>query len=94
MIRLNSDDAALLAVIAQYEAAPLKVKKQLVGDLSKSAKPIGNALIGRKRRSSRSDVKEAAERLRKWAQRNRESRPLTQYKRVSKRLTKARQTED
>lgn len=85
MIRLGNDDAALLAMIAQYETVPLHLKRQLVGDLSKSAKPIGNALIGRANRSSSGDVKRAADRLRKWAQRNRESRPLTRYKRVSNR---------
>jgi hypothetical protein len=85
MIRLSSDDAALLAMIAQYEGVPLRVKKQLVGDLSRSAKPIGNVLIGVASGSTSDDVKRAAERLRNWARSNRESRPLARYKRVSNR---------
>lgn len=90
MIRLSNDDAALLAMIAQYEKVPLQLKRQLVNDLSKSAKPIGNALIGQTIRTPSVDVKRAADRLRKWAQRNRESRPLARYKRVSNRaLTKS-----
>lgn len=88
MIRLNSDDAALLAMIAQYESVddvPLHVKRQLVSDLSKEAKPIGNILIGASRGSTSNDARSAAERLRRWARRNRESRPLARYKRVSNR---------
>ena len=75
MIRLNSDDAALLAMIAQYETVPLSVKRQLVGDLSNTAKPIGNLLIGQTRRPPRAEVRKAAERLRRWAESNRRSRP-------------------
>jgi hypothetical protein len=82
MIRLDSDDAALLAMIAQYERVPLSVKRQLVGDLSNKAKPIGNLLIGQPGRPPRTEVRKAAERLRRWAQSNRRSRPA---KRVSAR---------
>ena len=85
MIRLSRDDAALLAMLAQYEMVPLRVKKRLVDDLSKTAKPIGNVLIGRGRETSSGDVQKAAERLRSGARSNRESRPLTRYKRVSNR---------
>lgn len=85
MIRLSNNDAALLAMLAQYETAPLKVKRELIGDLSREAKPIGSVLIGQARRTHTKDVKRAAERIQKWAQRNRESRPITHYKRVSNR---------
>jgi hypothetical protein len=90
MIRLSNNDAALLAMLAQYETAPLQVKRELIGDLSKKAKPIGSVLIGQAKRTRRKDIKEAAERIQKWAQRNRESRPIAHYKRVSNRaLTKS-----
>lgn len=71
MIRLDGDDGAVLAMLAQFQDVPLSLKRKLVSDLSPKAKPIGNFLIGQSKRQPGVEVKKAAERLRKWAQSNR-----------------------
>jgi len=74
MIRLNDNDSATLATIAQYQQLPVQRKQALVGRLSDQARPIGLILIGDEPENPTEEVLEIAKDFREWTQRNRKSR--------------------
>jgi hypothetical protein len=74
MIRLNDNDSATLATIAQYQQLPAQRKQALVGRLSDQARPIGLILIGDEPENPTEEVVGIAKDFREWTQRNRKSR--------------------
>jgi hypothetical protein len=74
MIRLNDNDSAVLAMIAQYVKVPAFRKERLVSQLSTEARPIGMVLIGKKSADASAETLETAEQFKNWTQRNKSNR--------------------
>jgi hypothetical protein len=73
MVRLNTRDASVLARVAQYDKLSTNRQEALLDTLHGDAREIGEVIVRRKAASSK-DVKSAADRIKTWAQRNRERR--------------------
>lgn len=81
MVRLNSDDASLLATLAQYREVPASKKFELINELSRKNRPVGMVLAGLNKRKPSLWVQKLADRLIAWADSNRKEYQTMKRKR-------------
>lgn len=71
MSSINSSDAAILAMIAQYDKIPVEERRQWLSELSPDAQAVGRNLLKENAPGDPPEAAEEAQSIQEWVDQNR-----------------------